>query len=143
MEPALRHGDRFLINCLARESARGDIVLFHITEQRGRSRHVYRVVAFDGELVRIDGGNLYLNGPKWDHPLNRKNHYYSWGQYATYDDAYLVPPDSIFVLGDNSSQSRDSRYLGAIPLENVQGVVYKIWWPPGRAGLTRPIGPPQ
>lgn len=41
---------------------------------------------------------------------------------------YVVPPDTVFVMGDNRSNSNDSRVTGAVPLANVKGRVTSIWW---------------
>lgn len=47
---------------------------------------------------------------------------------------FVVPPGTVFVLGDNRPNSNDSRYWGVVPVENIKGRVRGIWWPPGRAG---------
>jgi signal peptidase I len=55
-------------------------------------------------------------------------------RYAAPDQPYTVPEGTVFVAGDNSPMSFDSRFFGAIPLEDVIGRAYKIYWPPWRAG---------
>ena len=47
---------------------------------------------------------------------------------------YVVPAGHVFVLGDNRGNSMDSREWGAIPLENISGRVYGIWFSEGRNG---------
>jgi signal peptidase I len=47
---------------------------------------------------------------------------------------YVVPPGHLFVLGDNRSNSNDSRYWGSVPVENVKGTVVGIWHPLARFG---------
>jgi signal peptidase I len=38
-------------------------------------------------------------------------------------------------MGDNRADSRDSRYIGPVPLENIEGEAFMIFWPPGDIGL--------
>jgi len=48
---------------------------------------------------------------------------------------YVVPAGRVFVLGDNRANSNDSRYWGAVPVENIKGRVLGIWMSLGRDGF--------
>jgi signal peptidase I len=46
-----------------------------------------------------------------------------------------VPEDSVFCMGDNRANSRDSRFFGPVPYENIEGEAFVTFWPPSRLGL--------
>jgi signal peptidase I len=56
---------------------------------------------------------------------------------ADYKDNMLVPSNQYFVLGDNSTQSIDSRYFGCVPAANIIGRAWLCYWPPQRIGLVK------
>lgn len=47
---------------------------------------------------------------------------------------YVVPPDSVFVMGDNRENSSDSRTWGPVPLDNIKGKALFIWWSSSKPG---------
>jgi len=59
--------------------------------------------------------------------------------YSSYDNfgPITVPKGNLFVLGDNRGNSEDSRYFGFVPVENVIGKAFLIYWPPGRISLIK------
>lgn len=118
MSPTLEDGDRVLAlrPLWPRRVQKGDIVLFGQTglaEAAGDlplSQHIKRVVALADEK--------YLSSllPLW------------YSEHVTAgDQAYIwqIPPNHIFVCGDNREQSIDSRSWGPLPLRNMRGIVVK------------------
>jgi signal peptidase I len=52
-----------------------------------------------------------------------------------YESTWEVPPDSLFVLGDNRNNSSDSHNWGTVPLDYVVGKALFVYWPPTRWGM--------
>jgi len=50
---------------------------------------------------------------------------------------YVVPPDTVFVMGDNRQNSSDSRAWGPVPLDNIKGKALFIWWSTSEASGMR------
>ncbi len=147
MVPTFKPGDRIFVNKFiygakiplagirfpkVREPERGDIIVFTSPVER-KKYLVKRLVGKPGDIVKIKNHRLYINGKLVLEPSIFKNiEYFNMGKYGTSRESVKVPPDSYFVLGDNSRNSVDSRYWGFVPKENVAGKVFLIHWPVGR-----------
>jgi signal peptidase I len=113
---------------------RGDVIVFK-SPMDPNVLWVKRVVAFGGESVEIKNKTIHLNAKKIQSPIIQNIKYVSMGKFGLEWGLYIVPKGSVFVLGDNSNNSRDSRFYGAIPKSEIVGRAYKIYWPPKRIGL--------
>lgn len=147
MRPALREGDKIMVNKLLfgpkipftdyrfpglREPKRGDIIVFVYPEDTKKD-FIKRLVAVGGEAIEISNGNILIGGETIEAPPEMlKIYYYNRGGYGREEKVVKVPQDHYFVLGDNSDSSRDSRYWGFVPKENIIGRAIFIWWPPWR-----------
>jgi len=124
-------GKRFL---KMRDIRRGDIVVFKAPElaSKERKNFVKRVVALPGERVKINDSHIYINGEQVTSPPEVADRPYTKvGEFGTVSEV-RVPDGQIYVLGDNSGSSRDSRFWGYVPVEDVKGPAVAIWWPPWR-----------
>ena len=108
---------------------RGDVIVFIFPEDRSKD-YIKRVVGLPGEKVEIIGQEIYINDRVVDDP---------WGNYSMKNpfaglpgrEHYgpkTVPPNALFVLGDNRHNSQDSRYWGFVPLEDVLGKAFITYW---------------
>ena len=134
MSPTLLPSDRLFVRKSVSDAAnRGDILLF-ISPADSGSLFLQRVVAFEGEAIEIKNNAIYINSKKIQSPAVQDIKYVSIGEYGIEGKPYVVPKNSVFVLGDNSNKSWDSRFFGAVPKSDVVGKAYKRYWPPKRIG---------
>ena len=142
METTLMVGDRIFVDKLSyrfRPPKRGEVVVFKYPIDPKKD-FVKRLVAFSGEDFEIRDGNIFINGKKLDNPDVFQGRYYynrnDW-DYGKEGQQFKVPPDSYFVLGDNSGHSSDSRNWGFVPKKNLIGRAVVVWWPPKRVGQVK------
>jgi signal peptidase I len=136
--------DKFSYNFV--KPHRGDVFVFrtnHISGIRedpeaGSPFYIKRLAGLPGDRLRIDPPFLYVNGKKaegygFDRVMSAKPPYrgYALGhEYLSQPDrSFTVPQDGYFALGDNSYNSYDSRYWGAVPDTNLVGRGLFVYWP--------------
>ncbi len=126
MAPTLEDQDRLIVNKLVYrigEPRRGDIVMLYYPLNPEKS-FVKRVIAEEGDTVRIVDGRVYVN----DIPL--KDDYVA-SEYRSHDDwgPQVIPEGYDFVMGDHRNNSSDSRHWGMVPKKYIIGKVKFRWWP--------------
>jgi signal peptidase I len=132
MAPTLEDQDRLIVNKLAYklgEPRRGDIVMLYYPLNPEKS-FVKRVIAEEGDTVRIVDGRVYVN----DIPLSDD---YVLAKYRSHDDwgPQVIPEGYDFVMGDHRNNSSDSRHWGMVPKRYIIGRVQLRWWPVPTARL--------
>ena len=152
MEPTLhgdeRYGDKIFVNRYIyyfEEPKRGDIIVFktrNIPGLDGKKDFIKRLVGLPGETVCIKDEKLYINGLPVETPEIFKERKYVYDRFSTMtygdpDQPVKIPEDCYFVMGDNTWNSKDSRYFGFVPKQNVLGKAMCIWWPLKRSGILR------
>jgi signal peptidase I len=126
MAPTLADQDRLIVNKLAYrmgEPRRGDIVMLYYPLNPDKS-FVKRVIAEEGDQVRIVDGRVYVN----DVPMGDD---FVPPEYRSHDDfgPTVIPEGYYFVLGDHRNNSSDSRHWGMVPKKYIIGRVQLRWWP--------------
>jgi signal peptidase I len=126
MAPTLEDQDRLIVNKLAYrigDPRRGDIVMLYYPLNPDKS-FVKRVIAEEGDTVRIVNGLVYVN----DVPLQDD---YVPAEFRSHDDwgPQVIPEGYDFVMGDHRNNSSDSRHWGMVPKKYIIGKVQVRWWP--------------
>jgi len=141
MVPTLAVGDRIMVNKLSYDLHgvhRGDIVVFKRPplELQDFPDLVKRVIGLPGESVSSKDGHVYINGRLLNEPWLPDSPSSYTG--ALPDDQHpqfnmpgpvKVPAGEYFVMGDNRTDSEDSRYFGPIPQSLIVGRAMAVVWP--------------
>ena len=154
MEPSVLQGD-FLIadkryNCpgCKYRIEPGDIAIMAMPNDRTRL-FIKRIIAMPGDHITIQGQIVRVNGQALsqgadpgstqfiERSANGREWTVQWDATATYGQStdLTVPPGEVFVLGDNRSNSLDSRQQGTVPLADVVGRARQIWFSYGADGV--------
>jgi signal peptidase I len=125
--------------------ARGDIVVFNTPSAAALEcgeggTFVKRLIGLPGETVKEDNsGNIWIRGP--DSPeFVKLNEPYVSKRVRLLDTEHFghtwkVPAGQYFMMGDNRSESCDSRSWGSVPRSDLIGTVFFVYWPPDRLGF--------
>jgi signal peptidase I len=126
MAPTLEDHDRLIVNKLVYELGEprpGDIVMLYYP-LNPEKMFVKRVIAKEGDIVRIVDGRVYVN----DVPLHDD---YVPAEFRSHDDwgPQTIQQGYYFVMGDHRNNSSDSRHWGPVPKKYIVGKVKVRWWP--------------
>ncbi len=148
MEPTLQVGDRILVNKLSYHLhgvGRGDIVVFSRPAQENCGGPevndlVKRVIGLPGETISVSGGDVYVNGHRLDEswlPASEQGVTKAGpgGTAYSLEQPYKVPANNYFVMGDNRTDSCDSRFWGPIGKSLIVGKVEMRVWPVSSIGF--------
>jgi signal peptidase I len=134
MMPGLEDQERIFVNKFVyrwEPIARGDIVVFRYPRDTSKS-YIKRVIGVAGDRVRIDNGQVYVNGDALDED-------YVPAEYAdarSYSEI-TVPARTFFVLGDHRTMSNDSRDFGPVNERFIYGKAVFGYWPMEKLGRLR------
>lgn len=111
----------------------GDIVTFADPEVEGRTL-IKRVIATEGQTVDLVNGAVSVDGQVLDEPYTHglPSEELTPARNVQISYPYTVPAGYVWVMGDNRTNSADSRYFGAVPTSNITGRAAAIYWPLNR-----------
>lgn len=137
MMPTLKDQDRMIVNKIGYtlgKPNRFDIIVFNAPEKKD---YIKRVIGLPGDRIEYKDDTLYVNGKAYEEPyLDEYKEQVIDGPLTepfTLKDTPIgqdtVPEGTLFVMGDNRRFSKDSRHIGAVPMEKVMGETNLIYWP--------------
>lgn len=149
MLPTLQIGDHILVNKFLygprleipltqvslgrlpglRKPRPGDVIVFIYPKDRSKD-FIKRVVAVEGQTIEVKNRHVFIDGKAWDDPHATwvAQHGFVPGAEGNNYGPYTVPPDHVFVMGDNRDQSYDSRFWGPVPIADIKGEALVIYW---------------
>ena len=156
MQPALYPGDRVIAEKIGKRPSLGDIAVFYAPAEakegicpdpssgmfsaqpcskpskvKGSSFYIKRIVGVGGDRISLSKGGLVRNGRLLKEPYAKPCREAS---VCLMPKPMTVPQGALFMMGDNRSNSSDSRIWGPVPEAWLEGRAVAIWWPLGRAG---------
>ena len=144
MLPTLQIGDRIIVDKVSyhlHDPHRGDVVVFARPplENQAYADLVKRVIGLPGETISSNHGTVYINGKRLSEPwLISGPSSFSGAlpggdEHPQYDlpGPVKIPAGSYFVMGDNRTNSEDSRFFGPIPRSLIVGRAVAVVWPLG------------
>jgi signal peptidase I len=144
MEPTLNIGDRILVNKVSYDLhgvQRGDIVVFSRppAENCGGTEVndlVKRVIGLPGQTISLSHGHVVIDGKELREPYLPSSIRDSTlpgpsGTAYNLTKPYVIPANHYFMMGDNRTDSCDSRYWGPIDRNSIVGKVDVRVWPLG------------
>jgi signal peptidase I len=154
MEPLLQRNDRVVVDKLTYDFddiGRGDVIVFEKPANAPGSDIadlIKRVVGLPGDTIVIDGGSVYINGSLLEEPYLPEGTFTGQGSGTPQPgdittaprcgipDPCVVPEGYVFVMGDNRSNSKDSRWtdLGYVGSDQLVGRAFVRVWPLSRLG---------
>jgi signal peptidase I len=134
MMPLLQDQERIFVNKFVyrlEPIERGDIIVFRYPRDPSKS-YIKRVVGLAGDKIRINAGEVYVNGQALDEGYVPSE----YADFRSYPET-TVPAHSYFVLGDHRSMSQDSRDFGPVNQTFIYGKAVFGYWPMDKLGRVR------
>lgn len=123
MEPTMWTDESLMVLKIAYrfgEPKRGDIVVFQYPYNPQKD-YIKRVIAVGGDTIEMRLGRVYVNGQQREEPYVLNPGFYNM-------NVTTVPEGTVYVMGDNRTNSEDSRMFGPVSLGQLKGkAVFRIW----------------
>lgn len=134
MYPTYDTGEYVLTNLITLRLSslkRGDVIVFKAPPNQEKD-YIKRVIGIPGDSIMIKNEGVYVNDQKLEEPYLASDVRTYGGSFLADGQKITVPADNYFVMGDNRTQSSDSREWGYVPKEKLIGKSMVVYWPPQR-----------
>jgi signal peptidase I len=123
MAPTLLDHDYVMANKTVKRRERGEVIVFEPPAASTRPSSIARVIGLPGDRVAVHDGRAIVNNVPLVEPYIAvpRARGYRFGPVS-------VPQGTLFVLGDNRGDARDSRYWGFLPIQDVVGRVNLVYF---------------
>lgn len=127
MDTTLANGEVMILNKLGKFTREKIVVVSKNFE--GKDTIIKRIIALPGETIKCENGIIYINGEEYDD---------KYATNTTYDFAEVKLKDNeYFVMGDNRLVSKDSRMLGPVLEDEIEGTTSLVIWPIKKIGTVK------
>jgi signal peptidase I len=131
MQPTYHEGQRlFITRYLFHGPHRGDVVVFD-PPVHSADQYIKRIVGMPGDQISVRGGRVRVNGELLDEPYLHGMKTACAGRWCE----VTLGADQYFVMGDNRTNSSDSRYWGPVTRDSLAGKAWLLYYPFSEAGL--------
>lgn len=111
-----------------RSPEQGEVVLFESPKEKGVTL-LKRVIATEGQQVDLQDGVVLVDGEPLDEPYTEGRPSEPLASMEPITYPYVVPEGHVWLMGDNRTNSSDSRYFGAVPVSSVFARALCTYWP--------------
>lgn len=133
MMPNFHDGEYILTNLITLRLGpveKGEVIVFKAPNNHDKD-YIKRVIATEGDTVRVEDGRVYVNNQLVDESEYLPSTFLtSNGNFLKPGDTVTVPENQFFVLGDNRNASSDSREWGFVTRDEIVGKSMVVYWPP-------------
>jgi signal peptidase I len=131
MDPTFKDREYILTNLISlrfEDPKPGDVIVFKAPTDENKD-YIKRVLAVAGDVIRVDGGVVYINDQQVDESKYLDNSVYtSGGAFLQDGEEIVIPEGHYFVMGDNRPYSSDSREWGFLKRNEIIGKSFFVYW---------------